>query len=119
MFDRFPDLQVIVGHWGELALFYLDRIDSMNSLAKLARPISDYFRTNVHLAPSGVFSQRYLRWAIEVAGVDRILFSSDYPFVFKPEGGARRFLEEAPLSDADRRKIASENWKRLCAAIRG
>jgi predicted TIM-barrel fold metal-dependent hydrolase len=118
VFDRFPDLQVIVGHWGELALFYLDRIDSMNSMAKLARPISEYFRTNVHLAPSGMFSQRYLRWAIEVVGVDRVLFSTDYPFANVPEQGARRFLEATSLSDEDQDRIASGNWARLCADIR-
>jgi predicted TIM-barrel fold metal-dependent hydrolase len=118
VFDRFPDLQVIVGHWGEMVLFYLDRIDSMNGVAGLRRPVSDYFRTNVYLAPSGMLSQRYLRWAAEVVGIDRILFSSDYPFVIAPEGGARAFLEEAPISAADRVKIASGNWDRLCASIR-
>jgi hypothetical protein len=117
VFDRFPDLQVIVGHWGEMVLFYLERIDSMNAVAGLQRPISDYFRTNVYLAPSGVLSQRYLRWATEVVGIDRILFSTDYPFVIAPDGGARAFLEQAPLSDEDRLKISSGNWDRLCASI--
>ncbi|WP_326946927.1 amidohydrolase family protein [Amycolatopsis sp. NBC_01307] len=118
VFDRFPDLRVIVGHWGEMVLFYLDRIDSLNELAGLRRPVSDYFRTNIFLAPSGILSRRYLRWATEVAGVDRILFSTDYPFVTPPPGGARAFFAEASLSDADRLKIASGNWDRLCASIR-
>jgi uncharacterized protein len=118
VFDRFPDLQVIVGHWGEMVLFYLDRVSSMDGAAGLRRPIAEYFRTNVHVAPSGVLSMRYLRWATEVVGVDRLLFSTDYPFVNAQEGGARAFLEQAPVSDADRLKIASGNWNRLCAAIR-
>lgn len=118
VFDRFPDLQVIVGHWGEVVLFYLERIDKLATVAKPARPISDYVRSNVLVTPSGIFSQRYLRWAIEVIGVDRILFSTDYPFEFAPQGGARHFLEKADLSDADRKKIASGNWDRLCAGVR-
>ncbi|WP_328616925.1 amidohydrolase family protein [Amycolatopsis sp. NBC_00355] len=118
VFDRFPDLQVIVGHWGEMVLFYLDRIDSLTEVAGLRRPVSDYFRTNIHLAPSGILSRRYLRWATELVGVDRILFSTDYPFVSTPPGGARDFLTQAPLGDADRLKIASGNWDRLRAAIR-
>jgi predicted TIM-barrel fold metal-dependent hydrolase len=118
VFDRFPDLRVIVGHWGEMVLFYLDRIDMLTTTAKLTRPLSDYVRTNIFVTPSGVFSQRYLRWAIEVVGVERILFSTDYPFVFAPRGGARRFLQETNLDDSDRQKIASGNWGRLCLGIR-
>lgn len=118
VFDRFPDLQVIVGHWGEVVLFFLDRIDNMTTAANLARPVSEYVRGNVFVTPSGIFSQRYLRWALEVVGVERILFSTDYPFRFAPEQGARRFLERAELSDGDRAKIGSGNWDRLCAGIR-
>lgn len=118
VFDRFPDLQVIVGHWGEMILFYLDRINSMNEATGPHRPVSDYFHTNIHLAPSGILSQRYLRWATEVVGVDRILFSTDYPFVTPPRGGARTFLTQAPVNEADRLKIASGNWDRLCASIK-
>ena len=118
VFDDFPTLQVIVGHWGETVLFYLDRIDNLSTAAQRERPISDYFRTNVLVTPSGIFSQRYLRWAIEVIGIDRILFSTDYPYRLAPHGGARRFLEEADLTEAEREKIASANWDRICAHIR-
>jgi predicted TIM-barrel fold metal-dependent hydrolase len=118
VFDRFPDLYVIVGHWGEVVLFYLERIDDLSAFTNLARPVSDYVRTNVFVTPSGVFSHRYLHWAIEVVGIEHILFSTDYPYRFVPDSGARRFLEEADLTDADRDKIASGNWERLCAGIR-
>lgn len=118
VFDRFPDLQVIVGHWGEVVLFYLDRIDTLVTTAKLARPLSDYVRDNVFVTPSGMFSHRYLRWAIEIVGVERVLFSTDYPFEFASRGGARRFLQETDLGEADRQRIASGNWDRLCAGIR-
>lgn len=114
VFDRFPDLQVIVGHWGEVVLFYLDRIEVLSKVAKkLLRPISDYFRTNVYVTPSGIFSQRYLRWVEELVGVDCILFSTDYPYVYQGDGTARAFLEDAKLGDEDREKIAHGNWERL------
>ncbi len=118
VFDEFPDLQVIVGHWGEMVLFYLDRVDNLAAAAQRERPISDYFRTNVLVTPSGIFSQRYLRWAIEVIGVDRILYSTDYPYRIAPDGGARRFLQDADLSEDDRESIASTNWDRIVAGIR-
>ena len=114
-FDRLPDLQIIVGHWGEVVLFYLDRIDQLSRQAapNLERPISDYFKTNVSVTPSGLWSERYLRWAIEVLGVERILYSTDYPYVYSGDDKPRRFLESANLSDEDKTKIASGNWERL------
>lgn len=118
VFDRFPRLQVILGHWGEVMLFYLDRIDRMTGIANLARPVSEYVRSNVFVTPGGVFSQRYLRWALDVVGPDRIMFASDYPYVLVPDGGARRFLDEAEVSEADRDRMASGNWDALCAGIR-
>ncbi|MCV7349681.1 amidohydrolase family protein [Mycobacterium parmense] len=118
VFDAFPNLQVIVGHWGEVVLFYLDRIDGLAAAASLARPVSEYFRSNVFVTPSGMFSQRYLRWSLEVMGVDRVLFSTDYPYRFAPAGGARQFLDDADLAASDREKIASRNWERICGGIR-
>ncbi len=118
VFDRFPDLQLITGHWGEMVLFYLDRIDNLSGTAKLARPVSEYFRQHISVSPSGVWSQRYLRWAMEVLGPERILFSTDYPYLFTPNGGARRFLQDADLTDADKSAIAHGNWERLVANIR-
>lgn len=115
--DRFPALQLITGHWGEVVLFYLDRIDGLTGPAKLARPVSEYFRRHVSVTPSGLWSERYLRWALEVLGPERILFSTDYPYRFTREGGARRFLERADLCEEDRIAIAHGNWERLVGAI--
>ena len=113
VFDRLPDLQIIIGHWGEVVLFYLERIDRMSKPAGLERPISEYFRSNVSVTPSGIYSERYLSWAVEVLGVERILFSTDYPYIFSGDDEPRRFLENAKLSDEDKTKIASGNWERL------
>lgn len=118
VFDRYPDLQLIVGHWGETVLFYLERIEKIPAVAKLDRPLVDYFHDNIHLTPSGMFSKRYLRWASEIVGIDRIMLATDYPFEAAPQGGTRYFLAEADLTEADQHKIASENWNRLRAGIR-
>lgn len=121
LFDRLPDLQLILGHWGEVLLFYLDRVDMLSgeavSASGLKHPISHYFRRNMFVTPSGIFSQRYLRWATEVLGAERIMFSADDPYVSAPEGGAQGFLGEAELSDDDRALIAGLNWDRICSAI--
>ena len=107
--DRFPGLQLILGHWGEVMLFYLDRIDRMTGIADLARPVSEYVRTNVFVTPGGVFSQRYLQWSLDVVGPDRILFATDYPYVMVPDGGGRRFLEQAETA----RRIARRSRRAI------
>jgi predicted TIM-barrel fold metal-dependent hydrolase len=98
--------------------FYLDRIDGLAGTAKLELPASDYFRRNVSVTPSGIRSERYLRWAIEVLGIERIMFSTDYPYRFTSAGGARRFLEEADLSAAEKAAIAHGSWERSVGNIR-
>lgn len=117
VFDRFPGLQIILGHWGEMIAFYLDRVDRLTPVVGLARPVSEYVRNNVYLTPGGVFSQRYLQWALEVVGPQRIMFAADYPFVPTGGGVAREFLTDAVLDEGDRAAIASGNWERLMAGI--
>ena len=58
IFDRFPDLQVILGHWGEVALFYLDRADGLAAQANLPLSFSEYVRRNVYVTAGGLYSQR-------------------------------------------------------------
>ena len=116
--DRFPDLQVLLGHWGEVVLFYLDRADRLAMQAKLPRPFSEYVRQNAYVTAGGIYSQRYLRWAIEVVGVERVLFATDYPYQPGPEGGVESFLQSAGLDQADQERIAAGNWEALVAGIR-
>ena len=118
VFDRYPRLQVIVGHWGELVLFYLEQTKKMESMGlHLDRPLADYFRENVWVTGSGLLSQRYLRWAVEVIGSERIMYSTDYPFMDTSGGMARKFLEGSPLTEIDKAKIGAENWERLTARL--
>lgn len=117
VFDRHPDLQVIVGHWGEVVLFYAERLGLLDRAMRppLDRSIGDYLRQNVFYTPSGMYSPRYLSWVIDLVGVDRIMFSTDYPYIPTVGAGASRaFLEQsALLSEDQRHQIAHLNWERL------
>ena len=113
VFDRFPDLQIILGHWGEVVLFYTERLNSLQRVTKLQRSVVDCMRENLYVTPSGMFSQPYLQRSIEVVGVDRILFSTDYPYQYRTDGGARKFLDAAALPEESKQKIAHLNWERL------
>ena len=56
VFDQFPDLQIILGHWGEVILFYLERLNSLARVAQLQRPVGEYIRKNLYVTPSGMWS---------------------------------------------------------------
>jgi predicted TIM-barrel fold metal-dependent hydrolase len=113
VFDRYPNLQVILGHWGELVLFYLERLVMLDRVSKLQRPFIEYVRNNLYVTASGMFSPTYLRQAIDTVGIDRILFSTDYPYQYRPEGDARRFINHLDLDDAAKAKLAYRNWECL------
>jgi uncharacterized protein len=122
VFDRHPDLQVVVGHWGELVLFYAERVQLLDRSMRppLDRPLTEYLRQNVSYTPSGIYSPRYLAWTIDLVGVDRIMFSTDYPYIPTIGAGASRaFLENSLLlSEEDRHKIAHANWEKLTGQVR-
>jgi predicted TIM-barrel fold metal-dependent hydrolase len=108
-FDRHPELQIVLGHWGEMLLFALDRIDSLSNVAThLERRVAEYFATNIHVATSGMLSPRLLRHALDFTSVDRILLSGDYPFHRLDAATITEFLRTLPDRD-DRQKIAHAN----------
>jgi predicted TIM-barrel fold metal-dependent hydrolase len=113
VFDRHPNLQVILGHWGELVIFYLERLIMLDRVSGLKRPFIEYVRDNLYLTASGMFNPAYLERAIEAVGPDRILFSTDYPYQYRTGGDARRFLDGLSLDDGDKAKFAHGNWERL------
>jgi uncharacterized protein len=118
VFDRLPGLQIILGHWGEVVLFYLERLGSLARVTKLERPIAEYFRENLYVTSSGMWSAEYMRRAVEVVGHERILFSTDYPYQYRPGGLGREFVEECGLTLEQKELFAHGNWERLTGAIR-
>ncbi len=118
VFDRFPELQIVLGHWGELVLFYAERLKAFSRMTRLHRPVTDVLRENIYVTASGMFSESYFRHAIEVTGIDRVLFSTDYPYQYRPGGGPREFLDRLSVSHEDKEKIAHGNWERLTGGIR-
>ena len=113
IFDRFPDLQIVLGHWGEVVLFYTERLKAFSRVTKLRRSVVDTMRENLYVTPSGMFSQSNLHHAIEVVGIDRILFSTDYPYQYRPGGGPKHFLEQLSISHDEKEKLAHGNWEHL------
>jgi predicted TIM-barrel fold metal-dependent hydrolase len=107
-FDRHPELQVVLGHWGEMLLFWLDRANSLSRIAGLQRSVSDYIRTNFYITSSGMLNPALLQHALSVTSVDRLVFSTDYPFQHPTREEITAFLGRF-ASDEDRQKFSSAN----------
>ena len=103
VFDRYPKLQVVIGHLGEGIPFMLPRLNTNAAEGddRLDRPLGAYFRENVHYTFAGFnFPATFLDLMLEV-GVERIMFSADHPYGSMME--ARSFLDRIPVSPADPR----------------
>lgn len=113
VFDRYPTLQIIAGHWGEMVPFFLARLDDTisPSVSGLSRTMTETFCQQVHVTPSGMFDLPHFQFVLQVVGADRIIYSVDYPYLHNR--GAREFLENAPICQADKEKIAHGNAEKL------
>jgi uncharacterized protein len=127
-FDRHPDLQIILGHWGEMLVSFADRAaDALtNTSTHLDRRVLDYITGNVYVSAGGVFSHRMLRQTLDLLGPDRLMFAQDDPFqgALEPRGRglqsprgrrrlARDFIDTAPINAEDKHKLAYRNAERL------
>ncbi|WP_246725483.1 amidohydrolase family protein [Beijerinckia sp. L45] len=94
-------------------LFYAECLAVMDRVSRLEQPIATYLRRNLYVTASGMFSPRYLAQAAAIVGPDRLLFSTDYPYQYRPGGDPRRFLADCGLDEADKAGFAHGNWLRL------
>jgi 2,3-dihydroxybenzoate decarboxylase len=69
--------------------------------------MSEYLRANFHLTTSGNFRSPTLIDAIAEVGVDRVMFSVDYPF--EDTSDAATWFTELDLTDHDRAAIGRDN----------
>ena len=72
---------------------------------------SEYLRRNIWVTTSGMFAIPAVLCTLQVMGVDRVLFSVDYPF--GPNAAGRSLLDTLPVSPADKAKIAGGNAERV------
>jgi 2,3-dihydroxybenzoate decarboxylase len=118
-FDKLPDLELILGHLGEGLMHWLYRVDfdfnkpwmAKSHRADIERKPSDYLRSNVWYTCSGNWLDSALLATIHEVGAGRVMFASDYPWEQIADGAD--FIEAAPISEDDRRKICHENAARL------
>lgn len=114
--DKYPNLKIILGHLGESLPFSLWRIDQALSRPENKSTSSSSFRDafseHFWITTSGNFSNPALLCCVMEMGIDRILFSIDYPFV-ENTPGVEWVENDVPLCKEDRIKILSGNAEKL------
>ncbi len=118
IFDRFPKLQIVLGHMGEGIPYWFYRLDFMHGRVRIGmdRPKlklspSEYFKRNFYITTSGMNWEPTLKYCIEVMGADRIMWAVDYPYQDHPD--AVEFMDAAGISEKDKQKIYHENAERV------
>lgn len=120
IFDRYPSLQIMVGHMGEALPFWLYRIEYMHKacvrsqryarMKPIKKTITEYLRSNVLITTSGVAWAPAIKFSQEVLGEDRVMYAMDYPYQFEPDEVRTHDLLDVPL--AVKKKLMQTNAER-------
>ena len=120
IFDRYPDLQIMVGHAGEALPYWAYRLDFMHQatvrskryprMKPLAKTILEYLRSNVLITTSGMAWAPAIRFAQQVLGEDRVMYAMDYPYQYVPDEVRTHDLLDIPIET--KRKLMQTNAER-------
>lgn len=111
--DAYPKVKIILGHLGEGLPFFLWRINmALARDGKHGEGFREKFLRNFTVTTSGFFSNNALDYCIKEIGLERIMFSIDYPFVDNAPG-TKWVLDELTLSAADKEKLLNGNARRI------
>ena len=114
VFDRFPRLQMIIGHMGEGLPFYYERIvEDLGGPTEgsLNKPLGQYFNDNFWFTTSAFFQDELLHLLLKYISADRVMFATDYPFANMKEGTDWFRLVDLPRETKE--KIAFRNAETL------
>jgi aminocarboxymuconate-semialdehyde decarboxylase len=115
--DRHPGMKLLLAHGGGTLLFLKGRLNSAYEAE--GWEADPYYRKNLSKAPGDYYRQIYfdtcslspesVEFTVKIAGADRVMFGTDYPFdIGDPE--AKRALPALERLDEDsKRKIFREN----------
>jgi 2,3-dihydroxybenzoate decarboxylase len=121
VFDRFPKLQMVIGHMGEALPFWMYRLDYMHratvrskryeSVKPTQRRVSEYLRENFYITNSGVAWEPAIKFSQAVLGVDRVLYAMDYPY--QHEVAEVVTLDRMDMPAEDKKKFFQTNAERV------
>lgn len=116
VFDTFPKLKIILGHYGEGLPFMLDRVNrpylqghvttDPAVAPQLKRMPGDYLRDNIISSTSGNYSGDAFACTRNAVGTERMVLGTDYPF--ESMTACMDFLKEQPMDEAQKDQLY---WK--------
>jgi predicted TIM-barrel fold metal-dependent hydrolase len=123
VFDRYPGLQIILGHFGEALPFLMERIDfpfvkpwfDPADRPHLERKPSEVLRGNMFVTTSGRYYEPAFRCTVEALGIERVLFGTDHPYEKMADGV--QFIERLSLPQEDEAKIHYLNARRIGVTV--
>jgi len=118
LFDKVPDLRLVLGHLGELLPWWCWRVDHRiaregwreqpeTQSHRLHHTVTEYVQRNIYATTSGFFHTPALKHTIDTLGVEHVLYSVDYPMESCEE--AATWFDALDLSPEDHHKIAHDN----------
>ena len=120
IFDRYPDLKIMVGHAGEALPYWAYRLDYMHQagirsrryarMKPLRKTILEYLRSNVLVTTSGMAWAPAIKFLLEVLGEDRVMYAMDYPYQYEPDEVRTHDLLDVPPEV--KRKLMQTNAER-------
>jgi 2,3-dihydroxybenzoate decarboxylase len=123
IFDRYPQLQIMVGHMGEALPFWVYRLDYMHQasvrsrryphMQPLKKTIREYLRSNVLITTSGMAWEPAILFTQQVVGDDRVMYAMDYPYQFHADEVRTHDNLDIPL--ATKKKLMQTNAERWFA----
>jgi 5-carboxyvanillate decarboxylase len=115
VFDRFPNLKLVIGHGGEGIPYNLYRIDRTHPVRRPDQRSKElpsfYMKRNIFITNSGVAWAPMVLFAQQVLGVDRVLYAMDYPYQYDIE--EVHAMDALPISYDDKKKFFQTNAERL------
>ncbi len=121
VFDRFPKLQMVIGHMGEALPFWSYRLDYMHqatvksdrypTIRALKKKPSDYLRENFYITNSGMAWEPAIRFTQETLGAERVLYAMDYPYQYSADEVVA--LDGMPMSAENKKRFFQTNAEKV------
>ncbi|MFC6171845.1 amidohydrolase family protein [Loigolactobacillus jiayinensis] len=114
LLEKYPTLKLVSGHWGEFVPMFMERLSEFLPFSGLDLPheFSYYYKRNVYITPSGMYTAPQLQLARTEMGADHLMYSEDFPYIQRKEA-VRQFITTADLTEQEREQFAHGTAEKL------
>jgi predicted TIM-barrel fold metal-dependent hydrolase len=121
VFDRFPDLKIIMGHYGEAFPFLVDRVDRAYmqghetpnpGMGPGSKHVASYYvKRHLWVTTSGNYLPAAFVCSRDALGMDKVLLGTDHPY--EDMNDCMTYLAGLPLTEDERAKLYESNARAL------